>query len=65
MFSSTQVVQQRRSQDPPARDPANNVFALGTSNSASRTNEERKQAIQATAMTLQARLAQEKKKLEG
>ncbi|GFN76393.1 centrosome-associated protein 350 [Plakobranchus ocellatus] len=39
-------------------------FELGTSNAVSRTNEERKQAIKATALTLQSRLAEERRKLE-
>ncbi|CAL1535795.1 unnamed protein product [Lymnaea stagnalis] len=40
------------------------AFALGMSNSIARTNEERKQAIKATALTLQSRLAEGKRKLE-
>ncbi|RUS88458.1 hypothetical protein EGW08_003795, partial [Elysia chlorotica] len=39
-------------------------FDLGTSNAVSRTNEERKQAIKATALTLQTRLVEERRKLE-
>ncbi|XP_012936215.1 centrosome-associated protein 350 [Aplysia californica] len=41
------------------------VFALGTTNSVARTNEERKKVLQATAMSLQARLAEEKRKFEA
>ena len=40
-------------------------FDLGTSNAVSRTNEERKEAIKATALTLQNRLVEERRKLEG
>ncbi|GFR60073.1 centrosome-associated protein 350 [Elysia marginata] len=39
-------------------------FDLGTSNAVLRTNEERKQAIKATALTLQNRLVEEQRKLE-
>ncbi|XP_055897249.1 centrosome-associated protein 350-like isoform X3 [Biomphalaria glabrata] len=40
------------------------AFAIGTSNSIARTNEKRKEAIKATALTLQSKLAEERKRLE-
>lgn len=46
-------------------DDSEIAFTLGTTNSMARTNEERKQAIKATALTLQSRLAEERRKMEG
>ncbi|XP_059175915.1 centrosome-associated protein 350-like [Physella acuta] len=40
------------------------AFTISSTNSIARTNEERKQAIKATALTLQNRLAEERRKLE-